>query len=45
MLFRSIAAMDIIKDIPSYRAAIDSEDAQEGTLAPSEKRPPVWRGR
>ena len=27
----AIAAMDIIKDIPSYRAAIDSEDAQEGT--------------
>ncbi len=41
----AIAAMDIIKDIPSYRAAIDSEDAQEGTLAHAEKRPPVWKGR
>jgi crotonobetainyl-CoA hydratase len=41
----AIAAMDIIKDIPSYRAAIDSEDAQEGTLAHAEKRSPMWRGR
>lgn len=41
----AIAAMEIIKDIPSYRAAIDSEDAQEGTLAHGEKRSPVWRGR
>lgn len=41
----AIAAMDIIKDIPSYRAAIDSDDAQEGTLAHAEKRSPVWRGR
>lgn len=41
----AIAAMEIIKDIPSYRAAIDSEDAKEGTLAHGEKRSPVWRGR
>jgi len=40
----AIAAMDIIKDIPSYRAAIDSEDAEEGTLAHAEKRSPVWKG-
>jgi crotonobetainyl-CoA hydratase len=40
-----IEAMDVIKDIPSYRAAIDSEDAQEGTRAFGEKRTPVWRGR
>ena len=40
-----IAAMDMIKDLPSYRAAIDSDDAQEGTRAFEEKREPVWKGR
>lgn len=40
-----IDAMGIVRDIPSYRAAIDSQDAQEGTLAFSEKRPAVWKGR
>ena len=42
---RTIEAMGMIKTIPSYRAAIDSGDAEEGTLAFSEKRPPVWKGR
>ncbi|MGD9998777.1 MAG: enoyl-CoA hydratase-related protein [Ilumatobacteraceae bacterium] len=42
---RPIDAMREIKTYASYRAAIDSEDAQEGTNAFAEKRPPVWRGR
>lgn len=41
----SIEAMAMIPDLPSYRAAIDSEDAQEGTNSFAEKRPPVWKGR
>ncbi|MBI5089012.1 MAG: crotonobetainyl-CoA hydratase [Actinobacteria bacterium] len=40
-----IDAMREIKTLPTYRAAIDSEDAREGTAAFAEKRPPVWRGR
>jgi len=40
-----IEAMGVIQDLPSYRAAIDSEDAVEGTLAHGEKRSPVWKGR
>ena len=40
-----IEAMGIIQDLPSYRAAIDSEDAQEGTVAYGERRAPVWKGR
>jgi crotonobetainyl-CoA hydratase len=40
-----IDAMREIKTFSSYRAAIDSEDAREGTAAFAEKRPPVWRGR
>jgi crotonobetainyl-CoA hydratase len=40
-----IDAMREIKTYPSYRAAIDSEDAQEGTNAFAEKRSPIWRGR
>lgn len=40
-----IEAMPFIKTLPGYRAAIDSEDAQEGTRAFEERRPPVWRGR
>jgi len=40
-----IDAMAFIKTLPSYRAAIDSEDAAEGTASFNEKRPPVWRGR
>lgn len=41
----AIAAMTAIRSYPSYRAAIDSEDAAEGTAAFEEKRSPVWRGR
>ena len=40
-----IEAMAAIKEFASYRAAIDSEDAQEGTRAYEEQRPPVWKGR
>ena len=40
-----IEAMSLIKELPSYRAAIDSDDAAEGNLAYMEKRPPVWKGR
>ncbi|MEN9645730.1 MAG: hypothetical protein RL238_2399 [Actinomycetota bacterium] len=40
-----IEAMGIIQDLPSYRAAIDSEDAVEGTLAHGERRAPIWKGR
>jgi crotonobetainyl-CoA hydratase len=40
-----IDAMAAIKTYSSYRAAIDSEDAREGTNAFAEKRSPIWRGR
>jgi crotonobetainyl-CoA hydratase len=40
-----IAAMPIIKTFDSYRLAIDSDDAQEGTRAYAEKRSPVWQNR
>jgi enoyl-CoA hydratase/carnithine racemase len=40
-----IAAMNMITELPSYRAAIDSDDAQEGTRAFEEKRSPIWHGR
>ena len=40
-----IEAMAAIKDFESYRIAIDSQDATEGNLAFTEKRPPVWQGR
>ena len=38
-------AMKAIRSFKSYRAAIDSDDAQEGTNSFTEKRPPVWKGR
>ncbi|MEI8238048.1 MAG: enoyl-CoA hydratase-related protein [Actinomycetota bacterium] len=40
-----IKAMNDIRDLPSYRAAIDSDDAREGTQAHAERRDPVWKGR
>ena len=40
-----IAAMAEIKTYASYRAAVDSDDAEEGNLAYSEKRSPLWKGR
>jgi crotonobetainyl-CoA hydratase len=40
-----IDALAAIKTFPRYRAAIDSDDAQEGTAAFADKRRPVWRGR
>jgi len=40
-----IEAMREIKTYPSYRAAVDSEDAEEGNLAYAEKRTPAWTGR
>ncbi|MFM7337495.1 MAG: enoyl-CoA hydratase-related protein [Actinomycetota bacterium] len=38
-------AMTILRRHPTYRAAIDSEDAKEGAAAYAEKRPPKWRGK
>ncbi len=38
------AAMKAIRTFESYRAAIDSDDAQEGTKSFTEKRPPIWKG-
>jgi crotonobetainyl-CoA hydratase len=40
-----IDAMQQIKDFESYRAAVDSDDAREGSDAFAEKRSPVWKGR
>ena len=40
-----IQAMRDIKTYPSYRAAVDSDDAKEGNDAFIEKRSPVWKGR
>jgi crotonobetainyl-CoA hydratase len=37
-------AMKSLKTLKSYRRAIDSDDAQEGTAAFNERRPPIWRG-
>lgn len=38
-------AMAALKSLPSYRRAIDSDDAVEGQAAFTERRPPVWQGR
>lgn len=38
-------AMAALRSIPSYRAAIDSQDAIEGPAAFAEKRSPQWTGR
>ena len=40
-----IEAMLFIKGLPSYRACIDSDDANEGTAAFAERRSPIWSGR
>jgi crotonobetainyl-CoA hydratase len=37
-------AMASLKSLASYRTAIDSEDAQEGTAAFNERRTPTWKG-
>jgi len=38
-------AMTALRALPSYRRAIDSDDAIEGPRARAEKRPPEWKGR
>ena len=38
-------AMPILRRNQTYRAAIDSQDAQEGALAYAEKRMPKWQGK
>ncbi len=40
-----LAAMAEIRSFDSYRRAIDSEDAVEGTAAFDERRSPIWSGR
>ena len=37
-------ALEAMKEYASYRAAIDSRDAEEGRHAFEERRPPQWRG-
>jgi crotonobetainyl-CoA hydratase len=37
-------AMAMLKSLPSYRRAIDSDDAIEGQAAFTERRSPKWRG-
>ncbi len=41
----AIDAMTKVKSFDSYRRAIDSQDALEGTASFTEKRPPIWSGR
>ena len=38
-------AMQVLRENPTYRSAIDSQDANEGTKAFAEKRAPKWQGR
>jgi crotonobetainyl-CoA hydratase len=38
-------AMQVLRNNPTYRSAIDSQDAQEGTKAFAEKRAPKWQGK
>jgi crotonobetainyl-CoA hydratase len=38
-------ALKSLTSLPSYRRAIDSDDAVEGAEAFNEKRPPVWQSR
>ncbi len=40
-----VVAMQAIKGFASYRQAIDSADAVEGTAAYTEKRAPTWRNK
>ena len=38
-------AMSVLRRNPTYRSAIDSQDAAEGTKAFAEKRAPKWQGK
>ena len=38
-------AMSVLRQNPTYRSAIDSQDAAEGTKAFAEKRAPKWQGK
>ena len=38
-------AMAVLRNNPIYRAAIESQDAAEGTKAFAEKRSPKWQGK
>ncbi len=38
-------AMNVLRNNNSYRSAIDSLDAKDGTNAFAEKRKPIWQGR
>ena len=38
-------AMQVLRENPTYRSAIDSQDANEGTKAFAEKRVPKWQGK
>ena len=38
-------AMKVLRENSTYRSAIDSQDALEGTKAFAEKRAPEWQGK